>query len=354
MQKGSSPEVPLEAALGLPVDSGKPFEVSHSKIKMGRRCLKAYHYRYIRKLQRRVKSRPLIVGSLVHECLEMWFRDGHYMPAITKWKDGEFKKMFVEEQALHSDVVPLAKQLIRGYIKNWESTGLEMVWVEKEFRVEVAPGLFLVGKIDGLAKDNRFRWLVEHKTCKKMPGEEVRVFDTQVVLYFAALTLIGEDEPVQGVIWDYLRTKLPTKPELLARGGLSVAKSIDTTREVYEREIHRHGLDPRGYQDFLETLDAKRDQFYRQVKLPISRPTMAQTVLSELINTARLLQFLERLLESGVDCFSRNLTRDCSWCDYAPLCHAELRGEDTSFLLKHDYILRVKHGDEESREVEVE
>jgi len=342
-------------ALVLPDLSGEDFEVSHSKIKLARRCLKAYEYRYIQRLQKRIKSRPLIVGTLVHSCLEMYFRDGHYLPAITEWKKGEFTKMFKEEQALHADVIPLAKQLIRGYIKNWEHTGLTMVWVEKDFRVEISPGIFLVGKIDGKARENkRITWLVEHKTCKSMPGEEVRIFDTQVLLYNAALHLIGE-EPTNGVIWDYLRTKLPTRPKLLAKGdALSVAKNIDTTREVFEREIRRHGFNPAGYADILAELDAKRDQFYRQVRLPMNAG-MGQQILNEVVMTARLMQALENLHASGVDCMTRNLTRDCSWCDYSSLCHAELRGEDTSFLMKHDYIVRVKHGDQkENRTIEVD
>ena len=327
-----------------------PFEVSHSKLKLARRCLKAYDYKYLQKLGKRLKSRPLLVGSLVHECLEMWFKEGHYMPAITKWKEGEYSKMFAEERALHADVIPLTKHLIRGYISNWNELGFEMVWVEKEFRVEIHDGIFLVGNIDGRAKEGKkFTWLVEHKTAKKMPGEEMRINDTQVVLYDAVLPMIGEP-PVTGVMWDYLRTKLPTKPDLLKSGGLSKAKNIDTTREVYLREIHRHGLDPRGYTDMLEHLAERRDQFYRQIKLPINRIT-GQNVLEDAVVTANLLIFLTSLrivYPDGPNPFTRNLTRDCSWCDFQPLCHAEFRGEDTTYMRKHDYIVRVKHADEKT------
>jgi hypothetical protein len=324
------------------------FETSHSKTKLARRCMKAYEYRYLQKLKRRVKSRALIVGSLFHSCLEMYFREGYYLPAIVEWKQGEFKKMFAEEQALHKDVIPLAKTVIRGYISNWKLLDLKMVWVEKEFRTEIFPGIWLVGKIDGLAKDGRrMRWLVEHKSCKKMPGEEVRIYDTQVLLYAGVLPSMGED-PVNGVIWDYLRTKLPTKPELLVRGGLSVAKSIDTTREVYLREINKHGLDPDGYRDILEHLDTKRDQFFRQVKLPMSK-TMGDSILEELITTSHMLIWVESEYKAGRNHCTRNLTRDCSWCDYNTLCHAELRGEDTEYLLKHDYIVRSKDEEKKGR-----
>lgn len=82
---------------------------------------------------------------------------------------------------------------------------------------------------------------------------------------------------------------------------------------------------------------------------------MGENLLAEFIETSRQLQALEiEYWEGGINHCTRNLTRDCSWCDYAPLCHAELRGEDTEYLLKHDYIVRVKHGDEEEVELDLE
>lgn len=328
------------------------FEVSHSKIKLGRRCLKAYKYRYIDKIQKRVKARPLIIGTLVHSCLESYFRNGHYLPEITKWKELEYKKMFKEEQALHADVIPLVKELIRGYIKTWKASGLEMTWVEKDFRIEIAPGIFLVGKIDGLAQDNKkFKWLIEHKTCKKMPGEEVRMHDTQAIIYSRALPNITGEKFPHGVVWDYLRTKLPAKPEVLKSGGLSTRKNIDTTREVYAREIRKHGYSEASYESILHDLDLKRDSFYRQVKLPFNK-SMGDRVMQEVVLRATELRSLEARHKAGEDVFDRNLTRDCSWCDYRVLCHAELRGDDTDFILKHDYIVRVKHDKEVEIEVE--
>lgn len=327
------------------------YKISHSKTKTARRCLKAYQYKYVIKIQRKKKARPLMVGSLVHECVESYFKSGHYLPVIAKWRREEFDKMFKEEQSLHADIIPLVKAMMRGYIKNWKNSGLEMVWVEKPFLIEISPGIFLDGKIDGKARDDKERyWLVEHKSCKSMPGEEVRMFDTQVLTYAQILPLLGDK--VNGVMWDYLRTKLPAKPELLAKGGLSKRKNIDTTAEVYRREIHRHGLDEEGYEDILSDLEGKRDAFYRQVFLPLNN-TMGERILSDMIITSRQMMELEkRHLEDGEDCFTRNLTRDCSWCEYNTLCYAELRGDDTSYLMKHDYKPRKK--DEKESQIEVD
>ena len=63
------------------------------------------------------------------------------MQEIIKWKEKELSKMFKEEQALYQDIIPLTKQLLRGYISNWKRTGLEMIWVEKEFSVDLGSGI---------------------------------------------------------------------------------------------------------------------------------------------------------------------------------------------------------------------
>lgn len=330
-----------------------PFKVSHSKIKLSRKCLKAYKYRYIDKVEKRVKSRPLIVGSLIHSCIESYFRNGHYLPEIVKWRELEFKKMFKEEQVHFGDVPGLVKELIRGYIKTWHKSGLEMVWVEKEFSVEISPGIILIGKIDGFAQDNRkLHWLVEHKSCKRMPGEDVRLNDVQAVLYQNVLPILGEPK-IAGVVWDYVRTKLPMRPELLAKGGLSTRKNIDTTPETYLREIKRHGFDIIGYMDILSDLELKRDQFYRQVKLPFNKTMASNIMIDFTIDSIRMREMERNYYENEVDDFTRNLNKDCSWCDYSTLCHSELRGDDTEYLLKHDYKARKKD-EEEIRVINIE
>lgn len=323
------------------------FKVSHSKIKTARRCHRAYFYKYVAKLRKRTKSRPLIVGSLVHECLESYFRDGHYLPVIRKWKELEYNKMFKEEQVLHADIIPLVKQLIRGYINQWDNRNLTMLWVEKSFELEISPGIILVGKIDGRARCHQgMEWLVEHKTCKKMPDETTRQFDTQAVLYNAVLPLMNE-KPVQGVLWDYVRTKLPAKPELLAKGGLSTAKKIDTLPEVYLREIKRHGLDPVGYKDILEHLELKRDSFYREIRLPFSNE-FSNNIMQEFVITSNEMKRREDnyKVDEDMQAFTCNPSRDCSWCDYENLCYAQLRGDDISYILKHDFRRRSKDGSE--------
>ena len=311
----------------------EPFKISHSKAKVGRRCQMAYYYKYMMRLREKAKSRPLMIGSLVHESIESYIKTGSYLGKFKEFREQTFTKLNVEEQALNADIIDLCKMLVRGWVNRWNNGPYEMVWVEKEFEVEVAPGIVLVGKIDGRCREKATRreWLIEHKTCKRMPDEIIRMIDVQTPLYTSVLPDIGE-EPVVGVVWDYVRTKMPAVPELLKSGGLSARKGIDTLPEIFLREINRHGLNPDAYRDTIQSLND--ESFYRRIPYNVSK-SQTKRLREELIITANYLQELETK-----DDWCRNLTRDCSWCSYKDLCYAELRGDDTSYLLKHSFEVR--------------
>lgn len=314
------------------------FKISHSKAKVGRRCQMAYYYKYMLRLRKKAKSRPLMIGSLVHESIESYIKTGSYLGKFKEFREQTFTKLNVEEQALNADILDLCKILVRGWVNRWNEGPYEMIWVEKEFEVEIEPGVFFIGKIDGRCREkaNGREWLIEHKTCKKMPGEDVRMYDVQTPLYTSVLPDIDEP-PVVGCVWDYVRTKMPAVPELLKSGVLSSRKNIDTIPEVFMREINRHGLNPAGYMDTIKSLSD--DSFYRRIPYNVSR-AQSKRLREELIITTHYLQDLETKSD-----FCRNLTRDCGWCDYKDLCYAELRGDDTSYMLKHDFEVRPHEED---------
>src|SRR5690606_18185499 len=132
------------------------------------------------------------------------------------------------------------------------------------------------GKIDAVAEtpDSRV-WLTEHKTHQRFPDEHVRFSNFQAVMYCWVLPEIGFPSP-DGVLWDYIRTKPPTVPDLLVNGGLSKRKNIDTTPEVYLKAIKEHGLNPADYQDMLELLKGKEESFYKRVFLPAPKSITGQ------------------------------------------------------------------------------
>ena len=79
--------------------------------------------------------------------------------------------------------------------------------------------------------------------------------------------------------------------------------------------------------------------------LPLN-DTILKNVYEDAVTTAnQIREFMNKPKEE----FDRNLTRDCSWCEYYPLCQAELRGLDSDFMRKVDYKKKEK-GEQENEE----
>ena len=138
-----------------------------------------------------------------------------------------------------------------------------------------------------------------------------------------------------GVLWDYIRSTSPSIPRLLKSGELSQA-AIDTLPEIYLKAIKENRLNPRDYQEKLKELEGNRSSFFQRVFMPTCSE-LSKQLLSETVETAKEMQ------ERGEKDCTRNLTRDCSWCEYESLCRAELTGIDADFIRKREF---EKRGDE--------
>ncbi len=310
-------------------------KVSQSKIKLWRHCHAAYNYRYNKNLERRLRAHPLVLGTLVHECIEYWLQGKSHKRLFTKARN-DLKPLFPEERLEYMDTIALAETMVAGYIDQHENDGLEPVEVELHIDVPLIEDITFTGKVDSIQRDIRNNRLhqVEHKTCASIPDEKSRMSDMQTLLYDWALQELGHPK-ISSVIWDYLRKKAPTVPNVLKNGSLSVAKNMDTTYEVYRQTILDEGLKVKDYKDFLAELKQRENTFYRRIKMPVSKGATASVVKDAQSSALQIRDLGETLTD-------RNLSRDCSWCDFYLLCQSDLRGGDTEFLIKKEYKQREK------------
>lgn len=307
--------------------------VSHSKIKTWRRCRKAYQYKYVEKLRPRRKSRPLVFGSMCHEMIEAHANGDNPNEVLKKYAN-ESKKLFSAEVDEYMQVIADVEQLMTAYFTYYKNDGLKFVAIkgklaEHEFEVEIARGIKLKGKIDAVTrtKDKRV-WLTEHKSHKKIPDDGVRFRDLQTVIYADVLPQLGVKK-IDGVLWDYIRSTPPSVPKLLKSGELSKAQ-IDTLPGVYLQAIKSHKLSPKDYSDKLQELEGNERSYFKRIFMPTA-PSLSKQLLSETVETAKEVD--ER---GGKDC-TRNITRDCSWCEFEGLCRAELTGMDADFIRKREF-----------------
>jgi hypothetical protein len=313
------------------------FKVSHSKVKTWRRCHKAYDYKYNQKLEPKRKQRPLVFGSVIHEMIEANANGDNPSIVLKKYR-AETKKMFSAEVDDYLQIIKDAEALMEHYFSYYAKDNMKFIAIkgklaEHEFEVPITKGIILKGKIDAFmrSKDKRV-WLTEHKSHKEIPSEDIRWRDIQTATYYEVTGALGIKQ-VDGILWDYVRSKPPSVPELLKNGGLSKAK-IDTLPSVYMDAIKEHKLNPKDYKEILDNLRGREENYFKRVFMPISSDLTA-LLMKETIQTAQEMQ------DRGKSDCTRNISRDCSWCSYEGLCRAELMGLDADFIRSKEFTIKA-------------
>jgi hypothetical protein len=305
-----------------------------------------YYYKYELNLQRKLKSIPASMGSLIHKCLEIYYREGYkHIPKAFDEFNKSLSKLFDEERALYKDLPQEVARIMRGYHLYWQDyKNLRVVrdeqgpLVEREIVVPITQDISVKVVIDLMAEDPLGLWIVDHKSCKDLPQDDFRTTDVQSTLYYWVARQLGYRP--NGIMWNYIRTKAPTEPKVLKSGGLSRAK-IDTDKATYLEAIKKYGLDPADYQDILSSLSYK--SFFTRIKLPKPAPVV-KSVLRDLVTVGKRMMRLQGKPEAY---FVRSLQRSCDWdCEFRPLCIADLLGHDTQFMIATHYERREDSGEE--------
>jgi hypothetical protein len=73
-------------------------------------------------------------------------------------------------------------------------------------------------------------WLLEHKNHKSFPNADHRWRNLQSSVYIRFIEMMGWWK-VEGTLWDYIRSKPPTRPQILKSGGVS-SRDLDSLPQV--------------------------------------------------------------------------------------------------------------------------
>lgn len=312
------------------------FKVSQSKVKTFRRCHQAYDYRYVQKLRRKRKSRPLQFGTMIHEALERHFNGDDPMEYFEELRnDVAAMRLFAQERDEYGDILVDTQDIITDYLDYWADDGLRPIrkakrGAEHTFEIELMPGIVWNGKLDAIARTpNKLRWLVEHKTYTRKPNEDDRWRNLQSVTYFRANDILGW-APLDGCLWDYIKSKPPALPGVLKDGTLST-KKIDTLPATVERIIAEHDQKKLGKVDALRSMaDKNRKEYFQRIHTPVNR-AVADLVFTDFEATVR------EMVDNHGKCSDMNIDKHCSWCDYEPLCRAKLQGLDVDYIKEREF-----------------
>jgi PD-(D/E)XK nuclease superfamily len=314
------------------------FNVSQSKVNAWRRCRLQFHFQHVDHLKPFLKARPLKFGGIVHTLMEELSKGKDPFKKLQAIGEHE-RKLFREEIEYYGDIITDIEYIMRAYIKFWAKEPLKWINVngkkaELPFEVELTSEIRFKGTLDGVVKHRSFTALLEHKTHKNIPNDDHRWRNLQSAVYIRMLQMAGWVKDIDGTLWNYVRSKSPTRPKLLKAGGMSQA-SIDTLPDVIGTFLTEHKLSAVPYKEFISTQIVNLQTWFQRVYTPI-KPEVVMTLFLEFVRTAREMA---GYYEKNKSPPPRSIGQHCMWCSFEPLCRAELMGDDVDFVREHQFVV---------------
>lgn len=320
------------------VDSGI---ITHSMMKTMRMCPQQFNYKYIQRLKPQVLGRPLRFGTWMHELYEA-FHKGEDWKAIHKRNCHRYSKFFDEEKDALGDLPRDCMRTMLSYIWHYKEDEWTVHEAEFVLEAELPDGTLYRGKVDLLVENQYGLWIVDHKNHKRLPDLEFRMLDAQSALYVWAA--LKNKIPVQGHIWNYVRSTPPSEPALLKSGkALSRSAKIVTDYPHLVRALRHYELDFADYEYQLGMLKAQRyrpgemqtSPFFRRDVLEKS-PELLKRVATEGFMTSNRVKNYHWHQQDRIE---RNVGGHCKFmCSFSDLCSTELFGGNTDFLRRKRFI----------------
>lgn len=345
---------------GLYVDDDGVEITTHSMLKSFARCPKQTQYKYVERLKRRyvnTRDLPLKRGTWVHALLQTHYEGGDWKETHRQLSE-RFGELFDEERDALGDLPRECARIMRSYLWHYGANRDDRMhgWdVEAvEFVVECpwpdGVGLYR-GRVDVLVRDAYGLWIVDHKTHKTLPDLAFRLLDFQSVLYIWAAREMGY--PVDGFIWNYIRTKAPTEPKLVdvnRHPRLSTA-AIDTDWPTYYTTVKHLGrLDDPVAITKLKYLKSQRWEHGKVQSSPFFRRDVLEkddAMIERVVHSAMRTRDAMRSYDWGAttsrgdnfirETVERHVDRSCDWCQYQDLCATELFGGNARNIRRQQY-----------------
>lgn len=317
---------------------------THSMIKTFRRCPKQAEYKYVHRLKPKRLGSPLKRGTWVHSLLEAHGKGQDWRKVHADYTR-QFNELFDEEKDYYGDMPREIMTIFKSYL--WHYANDPWEWIDNEFQLEamLPDGTVYRGKVDGLIRNQNGLWLVDHKTHATLPDHNFRLLDAQSALYLWAAQESGLE--VNGFIWNYIRWKAPSTPELLKDGSRLSKRMGDTDYPTFVRAL-KELKETRGYKITAEDrqkAEYLKSQRYEFGKLQTSdffrrdilekSPDMIERVVQGAYTTSLRMHEYDFDFVDGVE---RVPDRSCTFsCSFTDICTAELLTGEDSLLRRQNY-----------------
>ena len=322
--------------------------VTHSSLKVMRRCPKQYDYKYIQRLAPKRTNKPLERGTWIHALLEEHHSGRDWMVEHQR-RTAIFDAMFDEEQDYYGDLPNELLILMHAYLWYYEDDPVTCIETEFTIETELPNGVYYRGKVDAIMEDQFGLWIWDHKSHKTLPDLNFRLLDGQSALYLWAA--IRKEMGVRGFKWNYLVTKPPSIPKAIKDGSRLSKVMGDTDYVTFKAGVQalmKSGQLSKNCVD-LDQIKAKlkylKHQKYRpgepQTSPFFRRDTLEKSedmlhrVAMENYHTVQRIQKYPFHKQEAVE---RVVDRSCTFtCSYVDLCTVELMGGNSRAIRTNNF-----------------
>jgi len=321
------------------ITSKRPDEIkmSYTRISSYRMCPRQHSYKYNEFIYAQKVSKPLILGGHIHEILSV-----RANPSAVERKLDEISTFYTNSKreiknSLGETYVEDIRSIIDEYTHIWKSETLpdetEHKFSKTIGKAQGVPINFM-GYIDELYK-YQSNWgqpefiIGEHKTFKIAPNEIKLLNAEQPLLYAKAVTDEFGVTP-RNIVWDYISSIPSEEPRLLKNGTLSTSNNPRITPYSWEKACDRYNL-PESERQKASLYEGNQMKRFFKYVLKVNKFRM-NSVYEDFVDTAK------DIIRNNKTCVHDGL--QCSWCDYQPLCAADLRGDraERERLLYTEYV----------------
>lgn len=341
------------------------FEIHISDVKLFKACRRKWDWAspLRRDLEPNVPYMPFFTGRAVHYCLEMYYRSNvPLLESLSKFLHNERAAMgdlWPQEEAQVSEQIDLLVGVLQHYevwtenmqdAGKWADDNLEFIALETPFTVPLrnhrgqkSRKIVLSGRMDGVVrvKSDNTVWIWEIKTTRSIKElQRSLANDPQTGAYIYAAQQLFKVEP-QGVLYNVLRKKVPTEPEVTTSGLLTRRTNLDTTAAAYVAAIRKHHPDWsreliwETYGGTISSLFEQGNSFF--ARIPVRRTTSEiQTLTYDLWSVAQEMTSMKTPI------YPNESWLTCNFCPFRAPCLAMNAGSDVEFILANEYRKRVQ------------
>lgn len=308
--------------------------LSYSRIRVWKSCHYDHYQKYVNKLVPKKKSPALIRGSIIHECLEAYYNGKSWKKVWQRFADEFYEEAFEEEIESLGDIPYMAKELLEAYFHFYEKEdeGTEYLNNELHFELPLIDDINLEGYIDAIIEDEDGKiWVKDYKTFRSMPEYNSLRFNYQSAIYMWALREMGYE--VEGMIWDIVTAKTPSKPQLLKDGSVSKRK-LDSNPYTVRKGIIELGLDPNDYLDLIHSV--KYENYFHRFKIRYNQ-NLVDALMEDIKQTAlEIRDNGDRLKDMNLETKFKS--------SYMDLWQAEVMNSDVEFIIDNHFERRETNG----------